>query len=68
MKIIIDRFEGNFAVVEFDEGSGFADMPIELIPPEARERDVINITIDRDETSLRKENIKNMMNKIFDKN
>ena len=66
MKIIIDRFEGNFAVVEFDEGSGFAD--IELIPPEAREGDVINITIDRDETSLRKENIKNMMNKIFDKN
>ena len=43
-------------------------MPIELIPPEAREGDVINITIDRNETSLRKENIKNMMNKIFDKN
>ena len=45
MKIIIDRFEGNFAVVEFDEGSGFADMPVELIPPEAREGDVINLSL-----------------------
>ena len=35
MKVIIDRFEGGFALVELEDRT-IIDMPIELIPEGAR--------------------------------
>lgn len=35
MRIIIDRFEGNFAVVEL-ENRTMVNMPLELLPAEAK--------------------------------
>lgn len=45
MKVIIDRFEGDFAIVELTEG-GFADLPKVFIP-EAAEGDIVNIEIEK---------------------
>ena len=65
MKVIIDRFEGNFAVVEA-EGK-FVDMPAELVPQGAKEGSVLSITIDETETQNREEKIRSMLNQLFDK-
>ncbi len=65
MKIIIDRFEGDYAVCETDTGS-FADVPRAVMPQGAAEGDVISITIDRSETDKRKQNINSLMDSLFE--
>ncbi len=42
MKAIIDRFEGDYVVVELPN-IGMVDMPISLLPDSAAEGDVISI-------------------------
>ena len=64
MKVIIDRFEGDYAVVEMDLGK-FVNLPKELVP-NAKEGDVIVITIDHDEAKRRKEHVKDLMNQLFE--
>lgn len=54
LKIIIDRFEGEFAVVELEDKS-FIDMPIELVPEGAKEGDILEIQINHEETKTLKE-------------
>lgn len=56
MKIIIDRFEGNFAIVELDD-KRIIDMPRELVPGEAKEGDVLEIEISQEKTEELKEKI-----------
>lgn len=51
LKIIIDRFEGDFAVVELDD-KGFINMPIELVPQGAKEGDILEIQINHEESSI----------------
>ncbi|MBK5241427.1 DUF3006 domain-containing protein [Clostridium sp.] len=46
MKVIIDRFEGNFAVCE-KEDKQMLDIKKSKIPIVAREGDVLNITNDK---------------------
>ncbi len=64
MKIIIDRFEGDFARVELPDGA-MIDMPKALVPTGAKEGDVINISIDQDETARRSQSIDALMNNLF---
>lgn len=54
LRIIIDRFEGEFAVVELEDKS-FIDMPIELVPEGAKEGDIVEIQINHEETKILKE-------------
>lgn len=73
MKGIIDRFEGNYAVVETDDKSTI-NIPIEQIN-NALEGDVIKynilseghfeVIIDKKETEIRKKAINNLMNELF---
>lgn len=63
MKVIIDRFEGDYAVVEIDVGK-FVNMPKILIP-NAKEGDVVEIIVNREETQKRKEHIKDLMSNLF---
>ena len=44
MKVIIDRFEGEYAVAELEDKS-FINMDKRLLPPETVEGDIIEITI-----------------------
>lgn len=69
-KYIIDRFEGEFAVLERESG-GTKDIPKAQLPG-AREGDVIifeggTYRIDKEETQKRKELIAEKMHKLFEK-
>lgn len=43
-RLVVDRFEGNLAVVEVD-GDRFLDLPRWLLPPGTREDDVVALTV-----------------------
>jgi diphthamide synthase subunit DPH2 len=64
MKVIIDRFEGDVAIVEIEEGK-LTTLKKELIPY-AKEGDVIEIIINHQETEKRKKHISNLMSKAFE--
>lgn len=64
MQIIIDRIEGEYAVVEIENGK-LINVPKELFP-NAKEGDIINISINNEETNKRKENIEKIMNDVFE--
>ena len=61
--LIIDRFEGDFAVVE--TGDGFVNIQRADIPAGAREGDVLTLVLDKTGTEARKERIDGMMDKLF---
>ena len=64
MTIIVDRFEGNIAVVELEDGS-IIDCPKALFPPDAKESSIINITVDEKATEEKLQMLTNRMNKLF---
>jgi len=61
--LIIDRFEGDFAVVE--TSAGMINIPISDIPDGAKEGSVLIFKLDEDESVRRKKNIDKMMNSLF---
>lgn len=63
MKLTVDRIEGEFAVLEKDIGQ-FVQIPVELIP-DAREGDIIDISVCKDDDGLRKKRIKDLHDKLF---
>ena len=63
-KLIIDRFEEDFAVCE-TETLEFINIPKAALPLDAKEGDVIAISIDKSETNKRKEKIEGLMNSLF---
>lgn len=65
MKIIMDRFEGKFAVVEL-ENKNKINMPRELIPGGAKEGDVLEIRIDEEETKKRRKRMKNFLGDLWE--
>jgi hypothetical protein len=65
--LIIDRFEGDFAVVEYKEDHTF-NLPRSLLPPGAKEGDVLQLTltIDDESTASRKRRIETLMEELFE--
>ena len=61
--LIIDRFEGNFAVIETSDG--MVNVPISDIPPNSKEGDILILTIDSDTTKQREKRINGLMNDLF---
>ena len=64
MKAIIDRFEGEYAVLEL-ESNIFVQIP-SLLVPQAHEGDVVDIRIDRTATEKRKEDISRLSASLFE--
>lgn len=64
MQIIIDRFEGDFAVVELENGQ-MIDCPKALIPSNAKEGSILNIIVDEKATNDKLQKISERMNKLF---
>ncbi|MDD6728496.1 MAG: DUF3006 domain-containing protein [Eubacteriales bacterium] len=64
MKWIVDRIEGDFAVVEL-ENKQTADIPLKSLPEKIKEGDVVSISIDENETADRKKNIDSLAKKLF---
>ena len=62
--VIIDRFEGDFAVVEL-ENKKITNMPRQLIPAGAEEGTVLTITMNNDETERRKAGISRLMKDLW---
>jgi len=61
--LVIDRFEGDFAVVE--TSNGMINIPISDIPSDAKEGDVLIVHRDVNVSNKRKKNIDKMMNGLF---
>lgn len=64
MKVIVDRIEGEYLVVEITKDS-FVNIPRILVPT-AKENDVISINIDYTETKKRKQEMQKLMNNVFE--
>jgi len=64
MRIIVDRFENNIAVVELPNGT-MINCPKELIPDNAKEGSIISIMIDNNATAARLKKNTDRMNKLF---
>ncbi|GAE29361.1 hypothetical protein JCM9152_714 [Halalkalibacter hemicellulosilyticusJCM 9152] len=64
-KCIIDRFEGSWAVLEWNRET--FDFPADLLPEGCQEGDVLSIRFERleDETAIRKKNIQKLADKLF---
>ena len=67
MKYIIDRFEGDYAIVELSDKT-IVNIPKAAIPPEAKEGSVIDVTVDKDSTVARSEKINKLMGDLFKQN
>ena len=66
MQVTVDRFEGEYAIVEYiNKKVCFEKIPRVLIP-DASEGDVIDITVNRGETEKRQKRIKNLMDSLFE--
>lgn len=63
MFVTIDRIEKNTLILENEAGTIFA-VPAALLP-EAKEGDVLCITIDKTKTEERKKQVKALMNELF---
>jgi hypothetical protein len=61
--LIIDRFEGEYAVVE--TSTGFVNIPRTELPPGALEGDVLELILDSKNAAARKERIDGMMDQLF---
>ncbi len=64
MNVIIDRFEGDFAVIQLEDRR-IAKMPKQLIPVGAEEGTVITIAINQDETAKRQEGISRLIKDLW---
>lgn len=64
MKVIIDRFEGDYAVVELPNRR-MIDLPLILVPGGAREGDTLDISVDEDDTELRKKRIEQLTEDLW---
>ena len=64
MRIIVDRFEGDFAVVELPSGQ-MINCPQALLPANAKEGSIINITVDENATNAKLKEVTERMNKLF---
>jgi len=64
MKVIIDRFEGDYVVVETPDKKIF-NMPIQLTPEGSKEGSVISIEIDIAETEARREKIERLIKDVW---
>lgn len=65
MRFTIDRFEGDFAVVEL-ENREMLDIPKILLPDDSKEGDVLLIVHDTGETENRKKRIEDKFKKLLD--
>ena len=70
MKAVIDRFEGNYAVVFFGDKEIKVDIPRELLPPGVKEGDILNVSFEADKgaTQVQREKIEGLLQKLKYKN
>lgn len=65
MMFIIDRIEGDYAVVEF--GDDFIDVPLSSFREEVKAGDVLYFVVDKEETEKRTSNARNRLFNLFNR-
>ncbi len=63
MQVIVDRIEEDYIVLELEDGN-IIDVPKELIPG-AKEGDIVDIYINKDEREKKEEEVKKLMDDLF---
>ena len=68
--LIVDRFEGRFAVCEQEDGT-MVDVDVKLLPEETKEGDVLRVengvyAIDADATLERTKHIRQLMGELWE--
>ena len=66
MRLVIDRIEEELAILEKEDGS-FEEISKRLIPPEAKEGDILRITVDTEGTVNRREEITSLMDELWER-
>lgn len=66
MRYTIDRFEGDFAVVELEDG-GMTNVPRCALPAEAGEGDIVVLGVDAEATAQKKQESKSRLERLFQK-
>lgn len=61
--LIIDRFEGDFAIIE--TSNGMVNVPKVDLPANCKEGDVLAVQVDEAETGKRKSKISGMLEDLF---
>lgn len=64
MKVILDRFESDYAIIEVDEDN-IISVP-RILVGNAKEGDVIKIEVDKSNTDKRKKDIQKLMDSVFE--
>lgn len=64
MNLIIDRFEGEYAVVELPDKS-MVNIPKKALPADAGEGDIIQVIVNKSETEKREEEIKKLAQDLW---
>lgn len=64
MKVILDRFEDDYAIIEVDEDN-IISVP-RILVGNAKEGDVIKIEVDKSNTDKRKKDIQELMDSVFE--
>ena len=67
MKFIVDRFEGEFAVLE-TEDLKIVNIPKIILPSETTEGDIISVVIEKGETKERAKQLEAKMQSLFKRN
>lgn len=65
MKYTVDRFEGEYAIIENKDRKMF-NIFKEILPIDVKEGDIITIKIDHNATDERKEKISKMMDNLWE--
>lgn len=70
MKAVVDRFEGDYAILLFGEKEIKVDFPKELLPKEVKVGNwlKITLTIDEKETAQQEKKISKLLDKLQKKN
>ena len=65
--LIIDRFEGDYAVVEYsgENETETMEIPRELVPDDAREGAILKLVVDKKSTQKRKKEIDDLADDLF---
>ena len=61
--LIIDRFEGSFAVIETSDG--MVSIPVSDLPANCKEGDVLLLAVNPDAFGQRKKRVNKLMNDLF---
>ena len=64
MEVIVDRFEGEYAILEIDKDN-LVEVP-RILVLDAKEGDIVSIVVLKEKTEERKDKISKLMDNLFE--